>query len=78
MSNHLSGVWSTLKPGIITVPVSEETGEIIRRAFFAGAAAALSLHGNIQADAQRLTRLSLVTLENEIAFELKLPNEGDK
>jgi hypothetical protein len=69
-SNHLAGMWQALKPKMIPVPVSEGTEAILRQAFYAGAGAALMLHGSIQADAQRLTHTSLSALEKEVTDEL--------
>ena len=73
--NALGGLWNTLKPGIIPIEVSPETERVLRRVFFMGATAALSLHGHVQAEEQRITRRSLEELEAEIAKELELPGD---
>ena len=75
MTNGLNDLWESLKPGIIPIEVSEGTERVLHRVFFAGAAAALSLQGAIEAEAQRLVHLSLTSLENEVARELQLPEE---
>jgi len=73
----IGDLWTVLKPGVIPVEVSPETESVLRRVFFIGAAAALSLHGSVQADEQRVTRKSLESLEEEIATELGLPDGGE-
>ena len=73
--NALGDLWNTLRPAIIPIPVSPETERILRRVFFMGATAALSLHGHVQAEEQRVTKRSLEELEAEIARELDLPGE---
>jgi hypothetical protein len=72
----LGDLWSVLRPGILPIPVAPETEHVLKRVFFAGAAAALSLHGQIQAEEHRVTRRSLETLEAEIAEELQLPEDA--
>ena len=75
MTNGLNDLWESLKPGIIPIEVSEGTERVLHQVFFAGAAAALSLQGAIEAEAQRLVHFSLTSLEEEVARELQLPEE---
>jgi len=77
MINGLNDLWESLKPGIIPIVVSEETERVLHRVFFAGAAAALSLQGAAEAEAQRLVHYSLTSLEGEVARELQLPEEEE-
>ena len=73
--NALGDLWNTLKPAIIPIPVSPETERVLRRVFFMGAVSALSLHGHVQAEEQRVIKRSLEELEAEISRELDLPAE---
>jgi hypothetical protein len=72
----LNDLWEVMKPAILTIPVSEGTERILRKVFFMGAAASLTLHGTVQASEHKATQASLHALEQEISATLGLPEEN--